>query len=117
MDCGLDHSVIGLIDPAHVPFVHQSWFFRNSLYSGADKTDNARFKHSHRRAPCRRCMGFDVTCLCPRQESTADEVNSVNDDDGEEEEESSDEAPLCAAASRSGPLRRVASGEAALIEY
>ena len=29
MDCGLDHSVIGLIDPAHVPFVHQSWFFRN----------------------------------------------------------------------------------------
>ncbi len=30
MDCGLDHSVIGLIDPAHVPFVHQSWFFRKS---------------------------------------------------------------------------------------
>lgn len=26
----IDHSVIGLIDPAHVTFVHQSWFWRSS---------------------------------------------------------------------------------------
>lgn len=26
----IDHSVIGLIDPAHVTFVHQSWFWRTA---------------------------------------------------------------------------------------
>lgn len=26
----IDHSVIGLIDPAHVTFVHQSWFWRST---------------------------------------------------------------------------------------
>ncbi|MDZ4715473.1 MAG: aromatic ring-hydroxylating dioxygenase subunit alpha [Cytophagales bacterium] len=26
----IDHSVIGLIDPAHVTFVHQSWFWRSA---------------------------------------------------------------------------------------
>lgn len=30
MPCDIDHSVIGLIDPAHVTFVHQSWFWRSS---------------------------------------------------------------------------------------
>jgi phenylpropionate dioxygenase-like ring-hydroxylating dioxygenase large terminal subunit len=29
MPCNIDHSVIGLIDPAHVTFVHQSWFWRS----------------------------------------------------------------------------------------
>jgi phenylpropionate dioxygenase-like ring-hydroxylating dioxygenase large terminal subunit len=28
MPTNIDHSVIGLIDPAHVTFVHQSWFWR-----------------------------------------------------------------------------------------
>ena len=26
----IDHSVIGLIDPAHVTFVHQSWYWRSA---------------------------------------------------------------------------------------
>ena len=26
--CGFDHAVIGLIDPAHGPFVHRSWWWR-----------------------------------------------------------------------------------------
>ena len=30
LPCNIDHSVIGLIDPAHVTFVHQSWFWRSS---------------------------------------------------------------------------------------
>jgi phenylpropionate dioxygenase-like ring-hydroxylating dioxygenase large terminal subunit len=30
MPTNIDHSVIGLIDPAHVTFVHQSWFWRSS---------------------------------------------------------------------------------------
>jgi phenylpropionate dioxygenase-like ring-hydroxylating dioxygenase large terminal subunit len=28
--CHLDHAVIGLMDPAHGPFVHQAWFWRSS---------------------------------------------------------------------------------------
>ncbi|MBV1885692.1 MAG: aromatic ring-hydroxylating dioxygenase subunit alpha [Parvibaculaceae bacterium] len=28
-DCHIDHAVIGLMDPAHGPFVHQSWFWRS----------------------------------------------------------------------------------------
>jgi phenylpropionate dioxygenase-like ring-hydroxylating dioxygenase large terminal subunit len=27
--CGMDHAVIGLMDPAHGPFVHQSWYWRS----------------------------------------------------------------------------------------
>jgi len=30
MPTNIDHSVIGLIDPAHVTFVHQSWFWRTA---------------------------------------------------------------------------------------
>ncbi len=28
-DCAMDHAVIGLMDPAHGPFVHRSWFWRS----------------------------------------------------------------------------------------
>jgi phenylpropionate dioxygenase-like ring-hydroxylating dioxygenase large terminal subunit len=34
--CALDHAVIGLMDPAHGPYVHQSWYWR-SLRSAHDK--------------------------------------------------------------------------------
>lgn len=29
MACGVDHGIIGLMDPAHGPFVHQSWWWRS----------------------------------------------------------------------------------------
>lgn len=29
-DCHIDHAVIGLMDPAHGPYIHQSWFWRSS---------------------------------------------------------------------------------------
>lgn len=29
-DCFLDHAVTGLMDPAHGPYVHQSWFWRST---------------------------------------------------------------------------------------
>lgn len=29
-NCHIDHAVIGLMDPAHGPYVHQSWFWRSS---------------------------------------------------------------------------------------
>lgn len=28
--CAIDHAVIGLMDPAHGPFIHKSWFWRSS---------------------------------------------------------------------------------------
>ncbi len=39
LPCNIDHSVIGLIDPAHVTFVHQSWFWRS--------TKSLRIKEKH----------------------------------------------------------------------
>jgi phenylpropionate dioxygenase-like ring-hydroxylating dioxygenase large terminal subunit len=29
MACSIDHGIIGLMDPAHGPFVHQSWWWRS----------------------------------------------------------------------------------------
>lgn len=26
--CSMDHAVVGLMDPAHVPFIHRSWYWR-----------------------------------------------------------------------------------------
>lgn len=26
--CNMDHAVVGLMDPAHVPFIHRSWYWR-----------------------------------------------------------------------------------------
>ncbi len=60
MDCSLDHSVIGLIDPAHVPFVHQAWFFRkkNNL-----KLKTKKFAPSH--------LGFTMVRHEPSKNSAA----------------------------------------------
>ena len=35
--CGIDHAVIGLMDPAHAPFVHGRWWWRVSI---REKTKN-----------------------------------------------------------------------------
>jgi phenylpropionate dioxygenase-like ring-hydroxylating dioxygenase large terminal subunit len=29
LPCGIDHGIIGLMDPAHGPFVHRSWWWRS----------------------------------------------------------------------------------------
>ena len=29
LPCNVDHGIIGLMDPAHGPFVHQSWWWRS----------------------------------------------------------------------------------------
>ena len=37
--CHIDHAVVGLMDPAHVPFVHRSWWWRqDSILSDEIKT-------------------------------------------------------------------------------
>ena len=30
MPCAIDHAVVGLMDPAHGPFVHRSWWWRSA---------------------------------------------------------------------------------------
>ena len=54
LPCGVDHAIIGLMDPAHGPFVHQAWWWR-SRRSIRDKeqtirTDSQRFSHEPARA-------------------------------------------------------------------
>ena len=51
--CHIDHAVIGLMDPAHGPFVHQSWWWRSrkSIYKkskefGPADLGFAMLKHS-----------------------------------------------------------------------
>lgn len=69
----IDHSVIGLIDPAHVTFVHQSWFWRTA--------GNAKLKEKHfvpdalgfkmaRHAPSANSKGYTVL-----QGGTSTEIN------------------------------------------
>lgn len=60
IDCNLDHAVIGLIDPAHVPFVHQSWFFRKKTNL---KLKEKRFAPSH--------LGFTMVRHAPSKNSAA----------------------------------------------
>ncbi len=46
--CHVDHAVIGLMDPAHGPFVHQSWWWRNqaSIHEKAKNFAPAEFGFS-----------------------------------------------------------------------
>jgi phenylpropionate dioxygenase-like ring-hydroxylating dioxygenase large terminal subunit len=39
LPANIDHSVIGLIDPAHVTFVHQSWYWRSAKNLRIKKKD------------------------------------------------------------------------------
>jgi len=63
MPTNIDHSVIGLIDPAHVTFVHQSWFWR-SAKSLKLKTKNfeptARGFKMVKHAPSANSKGYKV---------------------------------------------------------
>ncbi len=47
--CSLDHAIIGLMDPAHGPFIHQSWFWRS-----------ARSIHEKTKAFCPTALGFQM---------------------------------------------------------
>lgn len=58
MPCNIDHSVIGLIDPAHVTFVHQSWFWRSKK---SLRIKEKYFEPSH--------MGFKMSRHAPSTNS------------------------------------------------
>ncbi|HEY6578378.1 MAG TPA: aromatic ring-hydroxylating dioxygenase subunit alpha [Rhizomicrobium sp.] len=58
--CGMDHAVVGLMDPAHGPFVHQAWYWRSR------KSIHAKAK---RFAPSQR--GFVMVSHSPSSNSFA----------------------------------------------
>lgn len=60
LPCHIDHAVIGLMDPAHGPFVHQSWWWRSA------KSIHAKAKHF---AP--RPFGFAMVSHKPSTNSRA----------------------------------------------
>ena len=39
LPCNVDHGIIGLMDPAHGPFVHQSWWWRSKASIHAKEKD------------------------------------------------------------------------------
>ena len=49
-DVGIDHAVVGLIDPAHTPHVHESWWWRRP---GQRRDKEKKFAPS--------ALGFDMT--------------------------------------------------------
>ena len=63
MPADVDHSVIGLIDPAHVTFVHQSWYWRSAkklkLKEKKFEPDGRGFRMM-RHAPSSNSKGYSV---------------------------------------------------------
>ncbi|MCE9522173.1 MAG: aromatic ring-hydroxylating dioxygenase subunit alpha [Alphaproteobacteria bacterium] len=57
--CGIDHAVVGLMDPAHGPFVHRAWWWRSaaSIHAKAKK-----YAPSH--------LGFTMVTHKPSSNST-----------------------------------------------
>lgn len=58
--CHIDHAVIGLMDPAHGPFVHQSWWWRSS-----------RSIHQKAKAFAPSLLGFSMVRHKPSRNSKA----------------------------------------------
>ena len=57
--CHIDHAVIGLMDPAHGPFVHQSWWWRSRRSIAASPSENCTSATASRRtgSPSCDCTG------------------------------------------------------------
>ena len=60
LPCGIDHAVVGLMDPAHGPFVHRSWWWRS-----------ARSIHEKSKAFAASPYGFTMVRHAPSSNSNA----------------------------------------------
>ena len=60
LNCHIDHAVIGLMDPAHGPFVHQQWWWRTQ------RSIHEKAKHFE---PCE--LGFRMVAHPPSRNSFA----------------------------------------------
>lgn len=63
MPADIDHAVIGLIDPAHVTFVHQSWYWRSAKKLKLKTKDFAPFEKGFkmvRHKPSSNSKGYSI---------------------------------------------------------
>lgn len=71
--CFVDHAVIGLMDPAHGPWVHQSWFWRSrkSIHEKAKPFGPAPYGFQMRRhAPSKNARAYKLVGGTPTTEIT-----------------------------------------------
>ncbi len=53
LPCNVDHGIIGLMDPAHGPFVHQAWWWRSRAIASAKKRNaSSRFRRDFACGAC-----------------------------------------------------------------
>ncbi|MFN8792417.1 MAG: Rieske 2Fe-2S domain-containing protein [Bdellovibrionales bacterium] len=71
--CHLDHAVIGLMDPAHGPYVHKSWFWRSEKSSYEKKKKFAPVDFGFqmvRHAPSKNSKAYKILGGAPTTEIT-----------------------------------------------
>lgn len=69
--CHVDHAVIGLMDPAHGPFVHQAWWWRGrtSIHEKAKAFAPALFGFTmERHRPSKNAFGYKILGGVPETE-------------------------------------------------
>ena len=66
LPCNVDHGIIGLMDPAHGPFVHQSWWWRSR---GQHPCEGEALRADSRRRACGRNAGFRMAAHAPSSNS------------------------------------------------
>ncbi|HXY99249.1 MAG TPA: aromatic ring-hydroxylating dioxygenase subunit alpha [Stellaceae bacterium] len=69
--CSIDHAVVGLMDPAHGPFVHQAWWWRGrrSIHEKAKAFAASPFGFTMlRHAPSRNSNGYKLLGGAPETE-------------------------------------------------
>ena len=74
LPCNVDHGIIGLMDPAHGPFVHQAWWWRSraSIHEKAKHFEPSNdSEHGGRNA------GFRMSSHAPSANSAPDKLLGV----------------------------------------
>jgi len=66
LPCNVDHGIIGLMDPAHGPFVHQAWWWRSR---GSIHEKQKRFEPIKDEAHHGRNAGFRMAAHAPSRNS------------------------------------------------
>src|ERR1700733_1298469 len=69
--CFIDHAVMGLMDPAHGPFVHQSWWWRSrhSIHEKAKPFGPSHLGFTMRRhKPSKNSFGYKILGGAPETE-------------------------------------------------
>ena len=71
LPCNVDHGIIGLMDPAHGPFVHQAWWWRSaaSIHEKAKQFEPICNYYGEERPGVVRAAGFRMASHAPSSNS------------------------------------------------